>query len=151
MRGILAVVRTCIAVLVIAALGTDCASTRTKGRSQADRVKLVGTFDPYEARDGSNPDTVVMKPRPNCGSCHAQGMVYRDAQGLPRLSLSVHYDRAEKKPSDWDLAGKQEPEGIVFTKPKFRLVYSQGALRGDFRGRMNATIQLKQAVPKSRP
>ena len=56
--------------------------------------------------------------------------------------MSVRYASSQSKPGDWDMAGKQEPEGIVFTKPKFRLVYSQDELRGDFRGRMNAKIRL---------
>lgn len=56
--------------------------------------------------------------------------------------MSVRYASSQSKPGDWDMAGKQEPEGIVFTKPKFRLFYSQDELRGDFRGRMNAKIRL---------
>jgi len=109
------------------------------------RGELMGTFDPYECHGGGTPDAVAMKRRPDCGSCHARGRIYLDAQGMPRLSLSVHYANAGRKPGIWDMAGKQEPEGIVFAKPKFRLVYADGELRGNFRGRMNAKIRL---IPK---
>ena len=132
----------CIVIAAVAALGTRCASTHSGSEAGAERVELTGTFDPYECHDEDDPDAVVLKPRPDCGSCHARGTVYRDEQGLPRLELSVSYPSGEGEPWEWDLAGKREPEGLVFTKPKFRLVYARGEIRGDFRGKMNADIRL---------
>ena len=142
MRSMRSGTTTGVVIAAIVGLGIQCTSMQTEGHGKPGPVELTGTFDPYECHDEKTPDAGVLKPRPDCGSCHARGRVYRDAQGMPRLFLSVRYEGAESKPRDWDMPGKQEPEGIVFGKPKFRLVYSHGQLRGTFRGRMNAKIRL---------
>ena len=142
MRRMLATTTAYIVVLVIAALSARCTWKRSGGEVGTGALELTGTFDPYQCHDEQASHAVVLKERPDCGSCHAWGTVYHDPPGMPRLSMSVRYLDAERAPAEWDMAGEQGPEGIVFTKPKFRLVYSQGHIRGNFQGRMAAKIRL---------
>ena len=151
MRRTLTTAATCMAIVMIVIPGARCTSTPSAEETAPARVELTGEFDPYECHDDkAEEDKVVMKSRPDCGSCHAEAVVYRDDQGLSRLSLSVHYGGENSKPGEWDLAGEPGPEGIVFSKPKFRLVYAKGELHGDFKGKMNAKIRLtpKDDVPE---
>ena len=143
MRSILLVPAVCAVLATVTGLTRQRGGTAAGGQGTIDGIVLSGTFDPFECHDEEIKDAIVLKPRPDCGACHARGTVYHDPQGIPRLILSVKYAGAEKPINVWNMTGKQEPEGIVFAKPKFRLVYREGEIKGSFEGTMKAAISLR--------
>lgn len=98
-------------------------------------IKLTGIFDPYEAQDKSVTNAVVMKPLPKCGECHAWGVI-----SGTKLDLTVVHG---KKTNSWVIAGQSKGGQMVFEKPKFHMTYSDGQLKGEYKGKMNAHIALK--------
>ncbi|MBM3861818.1 MAG: hypothetical protein FJ395_19515 [Verrucomicrobia bacterium] len=98
-------------------------------------IKLTGVFDPYEAQDKSVTNAVVMKAQPKCGECHAWGVINGNS-----LDLKVAHG---KKTNSWVIAGQPKGGQMVFEKPKFHMTYSDGQLKGEYKGKMNAHIALK--------
>ena len=101
--------------------------------------KLTGTFHPYERRDTNIITSVVMKPAPKCGECHAFATVNQNTQ-VPRLELFVIHGN---KTNSWTIAGELKGKAVVFAKDKLHLSYSEGLLKGTFEGDMKARIELK--------
>ena len=104
-------------------------------------IKLAGIFDPYECRDTNVTTAIVMKPQPKCGECHAWAVLTPNARA-PRLELWVAHGRTT---NTWVFTGRPKDGQIVFEKPKFHLIYSDGCLKGEHKGKMNAHIELKPA------
>ncbi|GEM_PF-3013986 len=98
-------------------------------------IKLAGVFDPYEAQDKSVTNAVVMKAQPKCGECHAWGVIKGNT-----LELKVAHG---KKTNTWSVAGEPKGGQIIFEKPKFQMTYSDGQLKGEYKGKMNAHVSLK--------
>lgn len=114
---------------------------RTAGKTEIDfkPIKLTGIFDPYECRDTNVTHAVVMKPQPKCGECHASAVLSQNAQ-TPRLELTVAHGRTT---NSWVFTGQPKDGQIVFEKAKFHMTYSDGCLKGAYKGKMNARIELK--------
>ncbi|MCX6898668.1 MAG: hypothetical protein NT105_08220 [Verrucomicrobia bacterium] len=114
---------------------------RNVEKTEADSkpIKLTGIFDPYECRDTNVTNAVVMKPQPKCGECHASAVLSPNAQ-LPRLELTVAHGRTT---NSWVFTGQPKDGQIVFEKGKFHMTYSDGCLKGAYKGKMNARIELK--------
>jgi hypothetical protein len=98
-------------------------------------IKLTGIFDPYEVQDKSVTNAVVMKAQPKCGECHAWGVIKGST-----LELSVAHG---KKTNSWVIVGQSKGGQMVFEKPKFHMTYTDGQLKGEYKGKMNAHIALK--------
>ncbi|MCX7827328.1 MAG: hypothetical protein N2689_17495 [Verrucomicrobiae bacterium] len=129
---------TLLGVLVfVATLSPLSGGEQPKARSQP--IKLTGIFDPFERQDTNVTHAVVMKPIPKCGECHARAVLSQDGPS-PRLELFVAHGRTT---NSWVIAGRPKDRQIVFEKPKFRLAYAEGRLRGTYEGRMRARIELK--------
>lgn len=107
----------------------------------AEPIKLAGIFNPYECRDSSVTNAVVMKPMPKCGECHASAVLTLGGEA-PQLKLTVAHGRTT---NSWVFTGQPKDGQIVFEKPKFHLTYSDGCLKGEHKGKMNAHIELKTA------
>jgi len=121
-------------------------SLLASGEPAADRkeasskpIKLTGIFDPYERRDTNVTNAVVMKPMPKCGECHASAVLSPNGQS-PRLELTVAHG---SETNSWVFTGQSKDGQIVFEKAKLRLTYSDGCLKGAYKGKMNARIELK--------
>jgi hypothetical protein len=108
------------------------------------KVELTGLFDPYAVQDTNVTSSVVFKPRPACGTCHARAVVHLEPQASPRLNLAVAHGRTT---NSWTLTGQTENGRIVFKKPKFELAYANGSLQGEYGGRMKAHIELNSPTP----
>jgi len=98
-------------------------------------IKLTGIFDPYESQDKSVTNAVVMKAQPKCGECHAWGVI----KGTT-LELKVAHG---KTTNSWTFTGQLKDGKMIFEKPKFHMIYSDGQLKGEHKGKMNAHIALK--------
>jgi hypothetical protein len=107
--------------------------------ASSQSVKLTGLFDPYECHDTNITTAVVMKPQPKCGQCHAWAVLSQNGPA-PRLELFVAHGRTT---NSWVIVGQPKDRQIVFEKPKLRLTYSDGSLKGAYEGRMRARIELK--------
>jgi hypothetical protein len=107
----------------------------------AEPIKLAGIFDPYECRDTNVTTAVVMKTMPKCGECHASAVLTPGGEA-PQLKLTVAHGRTT---NSWVFTGQPKDGQIVFEKPKFRLIYADGCLKGEYKGKMNAHIALKAA------
>lgn len=127
----------------IASLFVGGAHSAEKPEAGPQPLKLTGIFDPYECRDSSVTNAVVMKAQPKCGECHAWAVLTPSAQSS-RLELWVAHGRTT---NSWVFTGRSQDGRIVFEKPKFHLIYSDGCLKGEHKGRMNAHIELKPAKP----
>ena len=101
-------------------------------------VAFAGTFDPYLFKDKKITDRVVMKERPECGSCHIKGSLTGN-----RLDLVL---KRGKRVYNWTLQGQGEGKEIVFTKGKLRIVLKDNKLTGKFTGDMHAKINLSAAA-----
>lgn len=98
-------------------------------------IKLTGVFDPYECQDKKATNTVVMKAAPKCGECHAWGVIKGNT-----LDLKVAHG---KTTNSWVIAGQLKDGQMIFEKPKFHMTYADGVLKGEYKGKMNARIELK--------
>lgn len=130
-----------LALVSIASLLTGGERSFDKTEASSKPLKLTGIFDPYERRDTNVTNAVVMKPLPKCGECHASAVLSQNSQA-PRLELTVAHGRTT---NSWVFTGQSKDGQIVFEKPKFHLTYSDGCLKGEYKGRMNAHIELKTA------
>ncbi|MCX6907155.1 MAG: hypothetical protein NTY01_03830 [Verrucomicrobia bacterium] len=130
-----------ISLVLVSVVSMLTGGERTADKEEADSkpIKLTGIFDPYECRDSSVTNAVVMKPQPKCGECHASAVLNQNAQA-PRLELTVAHGRTT---NSWVFTGQSKDGQIVFEKPKFHLTYSDGCLKGAYKGKMNARIELK--------
>jgi hypothetical protein len=105
-------------------------------------LAFVGTFDPYLFKDKKITDRVVMKERPECGSCHIKGSLTGN-----RLDLVVKSDpKSDTEIYNWTLQGQPEGKELVFTKGKLRIVLKDNKLTGKFTGDMRAKINLARAA-----
>lgn len=98
-------------------------------------IRLIGVFDPYEVQDKTVTNAVVMKAAPKCGECHAWGVIQNNT-----LELKVAHG---KTTNSWVIAGQSKGGQMIFEKPKFHMTYSDGHLKGEYKGKMNAHIALK--------
>ncbi|MBI5687272.1 MAG: hypothetical protein HZC54_19540 [Verrucomicrobia bacterium] len=131
----------CSLVLVsITSLLAIGAHSAEKTEANPKLLKLTGIFDPYETRDTNITHAVVMKPQPKCGECHAWAVLSQNAQ-LSHLELFVAHGRVT---NSWTFVGQPRDGQIVFEKGKFQLTYADNCLKGTYKGRMNAHIELKQ-------
>jgi hypothetical protein len=101
-------------------------------------IAFVGTFDPYLFKDKEITDRVVMKERPECGSCHIKGSLTGN-----RLDLVV---KSDTQVYNWTLQGQPEGKEIVFTKGKLRIVLKDNKLTGKFTGDMQGKINLARVA-----
>ncbi|MCX7887175.1 MAG: hypothetical protein N3B01_08010 [Verrucomicrobiae bacterium] len=125
-------------IVVIFAVGAGALAADVRA------VELRGIFDPYECQDTSVTNRVVMKPAPKCRECHAWGAITGD-----RLELNVAHG---KTTNSWTITGQFRNGQMVFEKPGFYMIYADGVLKGEYKGRMNARIELKAGDgPHSRP
>jgi hypothetical protein len=106
------------------------------GIGHAEVVKLTGTFQPYESQDKSVTNSVVMKPLPKCGKCHAWATMTSEA---PRLELFVAHG---KTTNSWVIPGRLSGQQVIFDEGKLRLTNSAAGVTGLYLGRMHARIEL---------
>ena len=125
-----------VSVVSLLASGEPAADRKEAGSKP---IKLTGIFDPYERRDTNVTNAVVMKPMPKCGECHASAVLSPNGQS-PRLELTVAHG---SETNSWVFTGQPKDGQIVFEKSKLRLTYSDGCLKGVYKGKMNARIELK--------
>ena len=97
-------------------------------------IAFAGTFDPYLFRDKDITDRVVMKKRPECGSCHVKA-------SLTGKRLHFVVDRGNRV-NQWTIEGKSDGKTMVFKQGKLRIVLEDDKLTGKFTGDMHANIQL---------
>ena len=125
-----------------AAAGDKIVTTAPAAPAAAAPLAFVGTFDPYLFKDKDITDRVVMKERPECGSCHIKGSLTGT-----RLDLVVKSDpKSDKEIYTWTLQGQLEGKELVFTKGKLRIVLKDNKLTGKFTGDMQAKINLARVA-----
>lgn len=130
-------------IVLVSAVSMFTGSERNTEGKNADSkpIRLTGIFDPYEVRDTNVTNAVVMKSQPKCGQCHAWAVLTPNIQA-PRLELWVAHGNTT---NSWVFTGRPKDRQVVFEKLKFHLTYSDGCLKGEHKGRMNAHIELKPA------
>jgi hypothetical protein len=99
-------------------------------------VAFVGTFDPFLFKDKEITDRVVMKKRPECGSCHMTATLTGN-----RLDMVI--DRG-RRVYNWTIEGKPSGKEMVFAKGKLRIVLKDKKLTGKYTGDMHAEIKLSE-------
>ena len=138
-----------VAGCLMAGLAPAGRTVEAKAEAKSDPAKAavgtyVGVFDPVgvTGKDGK------VKPRPDCGKCHATATVKLDGE---KHLLALRVPRGRRAYA-FDLTGKVVGGKLVFKNANYTLTFADGKIVGKRSGKIVAEIRLAKAPkPADKP